>query len=80
MYVSSNRPQSTILKSTLVTDHGDHVLITASQEGNGGGMIMLGRSDGVLLVFLNMNGSTTWSNHFIGTREAFALVLQSCMT
>lgn len=28
--------------------HGDHVLITASQEGNGGGMIMLGRSDGVL--------------------------------
>jgi acetoacetyl-CoA synthetase len=28
--------------------HGDHVLITPSQHGNGGGLIMLGRSDGVL--------------------------------
>ncbi|KAG1755681.1 hypothetical protein EDB19DRAFT_1924945 [Suillus lakei] len=28
--------------------HGDHVLITPSQRGNGGGLIMLGRSDGVL--------------------------------
>jgi len=28
--------------------HGDHVRISASQEGNGGGVIMLGRSDGVL--------------------------------
>ncbi|KAG8952658.1 hypothetical protein FRC04_004020 [Tulasnella sp. 424] len=28
--------------------HGDHVLITESREGNGGGVIMLGRSDGVL--------------------------------
>lgn len=28
--------------------HGDHVLITPSREGNGGGVIMLGRSDGVL--------------------------------
>ncbi|KAG8969581.1 hypothetical protein FRB90_010724, partial [Tulasnella sp. 427] len=27
--------------------HGDHVLITESREGNGGGVIMLGRSDGV---------------------------------
>lgn len=30
--------------------HGDHVLITESREGNGGGVIMLGRSDGVLYV------------------------------
>ncbi|KAG8934326.1 hypothetical protein FRC02_010183 [Tulasnella sp. 418] len=28
--------------------HGDHVLITPSREGNGGGLVMLGRSDGVL--------------------------------
>ncbi|KIO29526.1 hypothetical protein M407DRAFT_70382, partial [Tulasnella calospora MUT 4182] len=28
--------------------HGDHVLITESREGNGGGVTMLGRSDGVL--------------------------------
>ncbi|KIK97146.1 hypothetical protein PAXRUDRAFT_825234 [Paxillus rubicundulus Ve08.2h10] len=28
--------------------HGDHVLITPSRSGNGGGLIMLGRSDGVL--------------------------------
>ncbi|KAH7929458.1 acetoacyl-CoA synthetase [Leucogyrophana mollusca] len=28
--------------------HGDHVLITPSRAGNGGGLIMLGRSDGVL--------------------------------
>lgn len=30
--------------------HGDHVLITESRDGNGGGVIMLGRSDGVLYV------------------------------
>ncbi|KAI6105574.1 acetoacyl-CoA synthetase [Pisolithus sp. B1] len=28
--------------------HGDHVLLTRSRGGNGGGLIMLGRSDGVL--------------------------------
>ncbi|KAI0921855.1 hypothetical protein AcW1_004282 [Taiwanofungus camphoratus] len=28
--------------------HGDHVIITRSRAGNGGGLIMLGRSDGVL--------------------------------
>ncbi|KDQ16356.1 hypothetical protein BOTBODRAFT_31043 [Botryobasidium botryosum FD-172 SS1] len=28
--------------------HGDHVMITESREGNGGGVVMLGRSDGVL--------------------------------
>jgi len=28
--------------------HGDHVLITESRYGNGGGLVMLGRSDGVL--------------------------------
>ncbi|KJA30266.1 hypothetical protein HYPSUDRAFT_126374 [Hypholoma sublateritium FD-334 SS-4] len=28
--------------------HGDHVIITKSRLGNGGGLIMLGRSDGVL--------------------------------
>ncbi|TFK75898.1 acetoacyl-CoA synthetase [Pluteus cervinus] len=28
--------------------HGDHVLITPSRSGNGGGVVMLGRSDGVL--------------------------------
>lgn len=29
-------------------DHGDHIIITRSKSGNGGGLIMLGRSDGVL--------------------------------
>ncbi|TFK55716.1 acetoacetyl-CoA synthetase [Heliocybe sulcata] len=28
--------------------HGDHVVVTRSKMGNGGGLIMLGRSDGVL--------------------------------
>ncbi|KAF9009054.1 acetoacyl-CoA synthetase [Cyathus striatus] len=28
--------------------HGDHIIITRSRSGNGGGLIMLGRSDGVL--------------------------------
>ncbi|PCH41206.1 acetoacetyl-CoA synthetase [Wolfiporia cocos MD-104 SS10] len=28
--------------------HGDHVILTRSRAGNGGGLIMLGRSDGVL--------------------------------
>lgn len=28
--------------------HGDHVVITRSRAGNGGGVVMLGRSDGVL--------------------------------
>ncbi|KAJ3828588.1 acetoacetyl-CoA synthetase [Lentinula raphanica] len=28
--------------------HGDHVLITESKQGNAGGVVMLGRSDGVL--------------------------------
>lgn len=28
--------------------HGDHVVITRSRSGNSGGMVMLGRSDGVL--------------------------------
>lgn len=31
-----------------VWHHGDHVLLTRSRGGNGGGLIMLGRSDGVL--------------------------------
>ncbi|KAI6047175.1 hypothetical protein EDC04DRAFT_2864304 [Pisolithus marmoratus] len=30
------------------THHGDHVLLTPSRGGNAGGLIMLGRSDGVL--------------------------------
>lgn len=29
-------------------DHGDHVLVTESKSNNAGGVIMLGRSDGVL--------------------------------
>ncbi|KAI0722938.1 acetoacetate-CoA ligase [Earliella scabrosa] len=28
--------------------HGDHIVITRSRAGNGGGLVMLGRSDGVL--------------------------------
>ena len=32
-------------------DHGDHIIITRSRAGNGGGLVMLGRSDGVLYVF-----------------------------
>ena len=31
-------------------DHGDHIVITRSRDGNGGGLVMLGRSDGVLCV------------------------------
>lgn len=30
------------------TDHGDHVLVTESKDRNAGGVVMLGRSDGVL--------------------------------
>ncbi|TCD66991.1 hypothetical protein EIP91_000671 [Steccherinum ochraceum] len=33
---------------SLFADHGDHVVITRSRGGNSGGMVMLGRSDGVL--------------------------------
>ncbi|KAJ7638822.1 acetoacetyl-CoA synthetase [Roridomyces roridus] len=31
--------------------HGDHIIVTRSRSGNGGGLIMLGRSDGVLFRF-----------------------------
>lgn len=34
------------------TDHGDHVQITESKDNNAGGVIMLGRSDGILCVSL----------------------------
>jgi len=43
-----------IIRSDLIDllflriDHGDHIIITRSKSGNGGGLIMLGRSDGVL--------------------------------
>lgn len=37
-------------KPESVPDHGDHVIITPSRSENGGGLIMLGRSDGVLSV------------------------------
>ena len=30
------------------TDHGDHIIISKSREHSGGGVVMLGRSDGVL--------------------------------
>lgn len=33
-----------------IVDHGDHVVITKSRMNNAGGVIMLGRSDGVLYV------------------------------
>ncbi|KAJ4478097.1 acetoacetyl-CoA synthetase [Lentinula aciculospora] len=36
------------LGSQGVWYHGDHVLITQSKQGNAGGVVMLGRSDGVL--------------------------------
>ena len=39
-------PSDTLIFSKL--DHGDHVIISESRSGNGGGLIMLGRSDGVL--------------------------------
>lgn len=32
----------------LSKDHGDHVLLTEPRMGNAGGLVMLGRSDGVL--------------------------------
>ena len=32
----------------MCPDHGDHVVVMPSREGNAGGVIMLGRSDGVL--------------------------------
>jgi len=38
------------LTFTFLADHGDHVVVTRSRSGNGGGLIMLGRSDGVLFV------------------------------
>lgn len=41
------------------TDHGDHVAITRSRGGNGGGLVMLGRSDGVLCVCSNQISLTS---------------------
>lgn len=38
---------------TRPEDHGDHIIITSSKCGNGGGLIMLGRSDGVLYVLIH---------------------------
>ncbi|KAL0950016.1 hypothetical protein HGRIS_010024 [Hohenbuehelia grisea] len=40
--------QSYFPDGSSVWYHGDHVAVTRSRAGNGGGMIMLGRSDGVL--------------------------------
>ncbi|KAG6919424.1 hypothetical protein DXG01_006307 [Tephrocybe rancida] len=37
-----------IFRSLRGFDHGDHIVITRSKSGNGGGLVMLGRSDGVL--------------------------------
>lgn len=43
--------ESELMRYLLVyPDHGDHVLVTPSRRGNGGGLVMLGRSDGVLCV------------------------------
>lgn len=39
-----------MIKLFVSEDHGDHIVITRSKSGNGGGVIMLGRSDGVLYV------------------------------
>lgn len=33
---------------SYLADHGDHVRISESRSGNAGGVVMLGRSDGVL--------------------------------
>lgn len=40
--------QSYFAEHNGVWYHGDHIVITRSKAGNGGGVIMLGRSDGVL--------------------------------
>ena len=39
---------ATKVLTPLATDHGDHIIVTRSRAENGGGVIMLGRSDGVL--------------------------------
>lgn len=43
-------PARSFVTRYIYTDHGDHVIITRSRAGNGGGLVMLGRSDGVLYV------------------------------
>ncbi|KAG6814189.1 hypothetical protein H0H92_000866 [Tricholoma furcatifolium] len=45
--------------------HGDHVMITRSRSENGGGLVMLGRSDGVLFVFTRVTylGRSTDLSH-----------------
>lgn len=59
--------------------HGDHIVITRSRAGNGGGMVMLGRSDGVLYV---RSIKISWDPHIFpaGTRGAFGSVLPSYTT
>ena len=48
-----SHPEKSVIQQKKITvfhtqDHGDHVIITASKFDNAGGLIMLGRSDGVL--------------------------------
>jgi len=51
-------------------DHGDHVVITHSKAGNGGGLFMLGRSDGVLSV-LSVTRGCPYSKRLLGTLEEY---------
>jgi acetoacetyl-CoA synthetase len=51
------------------TVHGDHVRIMPSREGNAGGVIVLGRSDGVLWVSVWMR-STAVFDLFVLTKKS----------
>lgn len=58
-----------------IPDHGDHIVITRSRAGNAGGLLMLGRSDGVLFVLLvlphgRINGS---ADFLLGIPEEYDL-------
>lgn len=49
---------------TRPEDHGDHIIITSSKCGNGGGLIMLGRSDGVLYVPIHSRPRQSFSSFY----------------
>lgn len=74
-------PRLQISPNLMYVDHGDHIIITRSKSGNGGGLIMLGRSDGVLSVLRSIT-LLNWSSDrtCVGIPEESALGLLKSTT
>lgn len=72
---NNSRPYCSRYLDSSWKDHGDHVLLTESRMGNAGGLVMLGRSDGVLYV------TNSWApsilEFFLRRRRLFSSILQS---